>query len=351
MANQRITGMVRQNRADFGQRLGAIQPAVDLPVKSAWGKVEKGLRPALEALNQVADEQGADARAFKAHNSAAQLGQVTRDELGKMAPILRKDSIQGAQLGSRAGVDYATTAMGENGVNVPVFVPNPAQLAAYTDYVNSHAFQAVIAQFAGYHADQAVALLNAGVAKGKNPRTIAAEIANYITTFPEVDALRIVRTVTIWSMRSAAHETFRDNADALDGWIWSASLDNRCCMSCVALNGTFHTLDETLNDHDSGRCAPAPVTKSWADLGFSTGSEVPAVQSGVDWFNEQDQATQQDMMGKAAWAAWQAGEFDIANYPTTYESAVYGQQQRAQSLTELIGAALAKQYVRDGRGQ
>jgi hypothetical protein len=80
-----------------------------------------------------------------------------------------------------------------------------------------------------------------------------------------------------------------------------------------------------------------PITKSWSDLGFD-GQDNEANQTGIEWFNGLDDDQQQAMMGKAAWTAWQDGEFALADYPTTYQSSVYGEMVREKSLKELRAA-------------
>src|SRR3546814_11471968 len=51
--------------------------------------------------------------------------------------------------------------------------------------------------------------------------------------------------------------------------IWVAQLDRRTCPSCWSQHGSKHALDEPGPlDHQQGRCARLPVTRSWRDLGF-----------------------------------------------------------------------------------
>jgi hypothetical protein len=55
----------------------------------------------------------------------------------------------------------------------------------------------------------------------------------------------------------------------LAGWVWLAKLDARTCPSCWAQHGRLHPLEEPGPlDHQSGRCADMPKTKSWKELGF-----------------------------------------------------------------------------------
>ncbi|MDR0482577.1 MAG: phage head morphogenesis protein [Cellulomonadaceae bacterium] len=68
--------------------------------------------------------------------------------------------------------------------------------------------------------------------------------------------------------RDAATQTRLANEDVLQGWMWSCSLTERSCCTCIALHGTIHPIDEDMLEHQSGRCAPVPLTKTWRELGF-----------------------------------------------------------------------------------
>ena len=91
-----------------------------------------------------------------------------------------------------------------------------------------------------------------GVTLGFNPRKIAAIVQGAFGR-GLTDALRFVRTAQLWSYREANRATFVANGDLLDGWIWHSALDDRTCMSCIAMHGTVHPVTETLNDHHNGR--------------------------------------------------------------------------------------------------
>ncbi len=136
-----------------------------------------------------------------------------------------------------------------------------------------------------------------GVTQGRSPRDAARRMIRAV----EGDfngglqrALNIARTELLDAYRAAAAEHHAANADVLDGWIWSARLDTRCCPSCWAQHGTVHPLTEPGPlDHQQGRCARIPKTKSWADLGFTgmtePASAVPDARTVFDGLPEADQ--------------------------------------------------------------
>jgi hypothetical protein len=97
-----------------------------------------------------------------------------------------------------------------------------------------------------------------------------------------------------------------------------------------------------LNDHHRGRCAAIPITPSWRELGFPDGRE-PAFETGVDWFNRQDAATQRAVLrNDRLFAAIQAGEvaFTPEMIVGTYDNDVFGRMRRARSFVEIVGASV-----------
>lgn len=184
-----------------------------------------------------------------------------------------------------------------------------------------------------------------GVALGWNPRKIAGAIARELgqgLTW----ALRMARTAQLWAYREANRASYVANQDIVGGWIWHAELgDGRTCMSCIAMHGTLHTLDEVLNDHHNGRCAMVPVTKSWSELGFPGLPDTrPQIEPGRDWFDGLSEAEQQSYMGAAMWRAWQDGAIGWGDFSREHEDEVYGLMRIMPSLKELIGDEARKYY-------
>jgi len=168
-----------------------------------------------------------------------------------------------------------------------------------------------------------------GVGLGYNPRKIAAQIQN---AFGQglTDALRTTRTVQLYSYREAKRATYVANSDIVSGWYWFAHLgDNRVCMSCVAMHGTWHSNEETLDDHYNGRCDAIPAV-----VGFDN----PIEQNGEAWFNQLDESQQRSMMGTQYYQAWKDGAFTIGDLSRQKPDDVYGQMRSVAPLYDLLGA-------------
>ena len=154
------------------------------------------------------------------------------------------------------------------------------------------------------------------VAVGDNPRDAARLMVDrvhgqFAGGLPR--ALVISCTETIDAYRQGAQIAQDANRDLLVGWQWLCDLTPRTCLSCLAQHGSEHPLDEPGPlDHQRGRCARVPVTKSWAALGFHGVTEPPPslkAGDGVRWLRSQPEQVQRDLMGPARYEAWTAGQY------------------------------------------
>lgn len=190
-----------------------------------------------------------------------------------------------------------------------------------------------VAGMTGWAVEKVREAIISGVGMGKNPLTTARELAKGIEGalgMNLTDSMRMMRTVQLYSYREANRANFLANSDVVKGWIWYAELDDVCCMSCVAMHGTFHTLDETLDDHHNGRCTMLPVT-------YTMDQENVVNQTGEDWFKSLGESDQRKMMGPGKFEAWKEGKFELNQIPVQKEDDVYGLMRTEASLKELLG--------------
>ena len=118
------------------------------------------------------------------------------------------------------------------------------------------------------------------------------------------------------------------------------------CAFCVAMmDGSIHPVDEEMIKHPNCRCSPAPVTQSWADLGIGDG-DGETMQTGEEWLREQDQETQERILGKAGRAAWLDGRFELKDVIGVKEDDLLGEIGYRKSLIEILGEELADYYKR-----
>lgn len=206
---------------------------------------------------------------------------------------------------------------------------NPAALETIVGFLDKNgALYQRLAQSPIYTAEQVAKKIIEGVGLGRNPATIAGEI-NRALGMGLTDALRMMRTVQIYSYREANRASYIANSDVVEGWVWYAELDSETCSSCIAMHGTVHNLDETLNDHHNGRCAMLPLT---------IGSKNPVEVSGEDWFKDLSESEQKSIMGEGKWEAWNDGKFDFSALSQEHADDVYGNMRSETPLKDLINA-------------
>ena len=184
-----------------------------------------------------------------------------------------------------------------------------------------------LAQLTGATVDRVVQTIIDGVGSGFNPRRIAGQIQDAFGA-GLTDALRNTRTVQIWSYRDSARANYMATGGIVTGWIWYAELDADTCLSCVAQHGTIHDLDEQLDDHYNGRCAPLPYIEEFGN---------PVEQSGEDYFASLTEAEQRASMGDTKWEAWQDGKFTFDQLSQQHENDIYGHMRSEASLASLLG--------------
>lgn len=163
-----------------------------------------------------------------------------------------------------------------------------------------------------------------GIVLGQNPRQAAREMLRRTEggfNGGLTRALNVARTEMIDAHRAAAHAQDQANRDLLAAWRWTAAYDLRTCPSCLAMDGqTFPVDTPGPLDHQQGRCVRLPITRTWAELGFTGIEEPPPIApSAQDWFAGLTQAEQLKVMGPARLDLLQSGQVawgDLASKTT-----------------------------------
>ena len=196
---------------------------------------------------------------------------------------------------------------------------------------------ALIKQLGAEVADRVGDAMVKAIALGWNPTRTAALITKSGWGQGLTWSMKTVRTAQLWAYREGTRANYIANSRIVRSWTWSAALDVRTCMSCVALHGSVHPVTETLNDHHNGRCAMIPNTVTYRDLGLDVDTPELEIESGRDWFKEQPEAMQQQMMGQGMWDAWQGNQFAFDKLSQPYDDKVYGVMRRQATLGEVLG--------------
>lgn len=161
-----------------------------------------------------------------------------------------------------------------------------------------------------------------GLALGNHPRLVADALQNALGT-SQTRAMTIARTEMLRAYRDANLLTYAENADILDGWVWTAALDDTTCEVCLAEDGTVYPLSVMFfPSHPNCRCSPSPAV-SGEPWGRETGEE---------WFARQDAATQEGILGPGKFSAYEAGEIALKDMIRVTQSDVWGEGRAVASL-------------------
>lgn len=166
-----------------------------------------------------------------------------------------------------------------------------------------------------------------GVALGYNPRKTAKLMAQGATG--SLDRMMVIaRTESLRAYRTANLDSYRASG-VVNSYKRLATHDSRVCAACLMAEGTVYQLDEEMPEHPQGRCTLVPVVD---------GIGAPQWKQGQDWFVEQDQARQMDILGKGRYYAWQNGDFELDQLVTVKPNAVWGDSVQVTPLRDLVSA-------------
>lgn len=315
-----------QELADLAAELKKIADArMDLTVAGvsaawadAWGSVAGDWRIAIDDLINLADEDGNwPARKLINRASSAQAAlQATVQALqaavsgtdaaavADLAGLVQLAAEQQTQmLAAQMPPDWAPPVTGFDSGAVQAMVQrSSAQITALTWPLSRDAEAAIRHE------------LVRGMAVGDNPRQTASRmLARVEGAFNggRARAENIARTESVDILRTASQQMQDANSDVLRGWRWTAELDGRECVACIAMHGREFPLSEPGPlDHQSGRCARTPLTRTWRELGFDLDEpEGLTPPTGLEWFEDQPEAIQKKILGPLRFKAWKAGEY------------------------------------------
>jgi SPP1 gp7 family putative phage head morphogenesis protein len=189
-------------------------------------------------------------------------------------------------------------------------------------------------------ADNVAQKLAEGLALGYNPRKVARIVQRELGMGLD-SALRTARTVQLNAYREATRASYMANPRIVKGWRWHATRDQRTCMSCIAMDGTIHKVDERLNDHWNGRCVALPITPTYRELGFNVDEPDRQTETARQWFEAQPEGAQRAQMGKGKFEAWKAGAFDLGDLSVETADVVWGSMRVERTLKDLMPAERA----------
>jgi hypothetical protein len=203
--------------------------------------------------------------------------------------------------------------------------PDPEAVNLLVNYADHPAWAAELAKYG----DDALSIAQnqavLGIVNGWNPIRTAYVIRDAVEGYSLSQAENLMRTLQLTSYRSASAIQSAANSDIITRRIRVAVLDDRTCMSCIALHGTELKPGERVDDHHRGRCTALDEV-----IGFPR-----QVQSGEDWFNSLPEERQLIIAGPGKLEAIQSGRARLRDFVHVYEDPVFGRMVREGSLKAL----------------
>lgn len=297
----------------------------------AWDQTEAALEAAMLELAQATQTGRVTRtqvlRSRRAQAAMGQLGEALEFAAARTGTVITADlaavieQAAGAEVGM---IEAQLTGTRRAELRANLVRADPGQIAAMVERATQQITATTLPLAPETYATVRAELLH-GIAVGENPRQAARRMvraAEDKTNFGLSRALTISRTEILSATREAQWHTDQANADVLAGWRWLAHLDPATCRSCVARHGTVHPIEEPgPYDHQNGRCSRTPVTKSWAELGF-TGIEDPPdlLPDAEAWFDNLSEQQQRAMLTDRGFEAWKRGDYPMSAWATRREN-------------------------------
>lgn len=213
--------------------------------------------------------------------------------------------------------------------------PDPAAVAQLVGYSQSPQWEAALLKYG----KDVVSIVNnqaiQGIAYGWSPLKTARSVRQMTENMPGYQANTLMRTLQLTSYRDSTAIHQQANQDIISQVIRIAALDQRTCLSCVALHGKVLWDSERdagspvprVDDHYNGRCTSVVQVK---------GRKLN-IQSGADWFNslpperQQQQTSFANSPGK--WEAFKNGDVTLQDFVHQHTDPTFGEMLGEASLT------------------
>lgn len=353
--NQATRDLLGQMRVQLDNRVDQATRALVSAWARAWDEVVSEWEAAVEAIFDAATKDQWPSYAQIARLDRVQrAAEVTREHLTQLSSIAGVTVSQTISPTVSAAVDWERqlvnsqlphTAQGVSGtVNLTFNRVDDRQVTAIVRRTTQQ-ITSLQRGLSPASEDAMKQVLTRGILFGDNPRAAAAEMLR--RTEGAFDggldrALVIARTEMLDAARSGGMAADLANPHLVTGWYWDAVLDERTCPSCWAQHGSFHEASEQgPNDHQSGRCARATATRSWADLGFDIPEPPPLLVDAEQTFNNLPEAQQLAIMGPGRLELLNSGEISWSDLSVKRETDGWRDSYAVRPVSKLRSLASA----------
>lgn len=291
----------------------------------AWDQTEAALEAAMMELAQATQTGRVTRtqviRSQRAQAAMGQLGAALEQAAARTGTVITSDlaAVIEQAVGAEVGmIESQLTGTRRAELRANLVRADPRQISAMveraTEQITATTLPLAPETYAAVRAD-----LLRGISVGENPRQAARRMvraAEDRTNFGLSRAMTIARTEMLDAARQAQVLADQANTEVLSGWVWTAHLDPRTCRSCVAQHGKLHPIDEPGPlDHQNGRCARVPKTKSWEELGFEGINDPPDTTPDAEaWFKSLSEDQQRSILTDRGYEAWKRGDYPMSDW-------------------------------------
>lgn len=171
-----------------------------------------------------------------------------------------------------------------------------------------------------------------GTAMGWNPRKTAKSMVADGLAQGLNHVLLVARDQQIRSYREASRSQYQ-KSNVVKRYKRMAALQARTCAACLALDGTIYDTSSLMPLHPQDRCSTIPIVEGFPEPTWKTGEE---------WFSEQPEAVQRQILGKGKYEAWSQGLFNFRDVVKITDNKTWGPGAQVKSLKELLGGPAPK---------
>lgn len=340
---------------DFRKRLAHHETSAELAINASYASVLGSIRHRLSVLYQQIEEKQNQGETVPVswlyeQNRLTNIKAFITSEINRFgnAALLTVQQLQqiGITLGTQAAQELLNATV-PSGVHWTFGRPSSEALRAFIGVTQSGSPLHDLFHGFGEEAAKSVGdTLLLGLSLGQNPRKVAPRVEQALG-ISRSRALVISHTELNNAYRNANLENFRQNSGVISKYRRTCAKNARSCAACIALDGTLYDLDEDFALHPCDRCTMLPVVKDWSEilgpLGIDTSNmpdmsrSVTHMQTGLEWFEEQDAATQQAIIGsKRGYESYKAGDFTLKDMVKHKHDPDWGHSISVKSVKELV---------------
>lgn len=299
-APSRVVSVMNEFKADLLAREASQVSAM----VARWRQVETRLEAQIAALAQEATAVNATrGQIMRMERYQALLAQ-TREQIAYYEGYAEQTITQKQIEWGRLGLDEAATAIQESywdaGLNVSFNRLPTEAVERMVGLAGDGSPLFDVLQKRALYPDAVQGLTDAlvqGVARGWNPKKTASRMADGLAEGLD-KALTIARTEQLRVYRVSSQDQYRASG-VVTGYRRLSAHDDRVCAGCLAEDGQECELDLDFEAHPNCRCTTVPIVE---------GVEPPEWTAGGDWFAEQDEETQREILGPGRYELWQNGQ-------------------------------------------